>query len=200
MSAGCSATPSPAGCRLAGLAVVLLTLGPALGLATSPPGSDGRLTDIRPERQLWGTVLEMPSASQLVLRTPELARLQVRLLGVEPPVAPRPRSAAAAQPYGEEAQTYARGLLLDKQVLVEPHGRDRQGRLLAVVFLGEIDVNLMLVREGLAWVSPRVDDAAVRARLEVAQRQAQVAGYGLWSLSAPEPPWEFRRRHRLAAE
>jgi len=61
-------------------------------------------------------------------------------------------------------------------------------------------VNLMLVTQGLAWVSPDIRVAGVRVPLEVAERQAQVARYGLWSLPNPESPWAFRKRHRLAAQ
>jgi endonuclease YncB( thermonuclease family) len=90
--------------------------------------------------------------------------------------------------------------LADKQVRLESFGKDRTGRLLAVVWLGDINVNLTLVKEGLAWVSPSITYSKVRAELEVAERQAQVGKYGLWALPNPEPPWEFRNRLRLPAE
>jgi endonuclease YncB( thermonuclease family) len=69
-----------------------------------------------------------------------------------------------------------------------------------VVWLGEINVNLTLVKEGLAWVAPNVTVTRVRVELEVAERQARVGKYGLWALPDPEPPWEFRKRHNLPAE
>jgi endonuclease YncB( thermonuclease family) len=156
------------------------------------------LNDVRPEHQLWGTVLEVPIARELVVAT-RTGDIRVRLLGVEPPEPPR-KPGAIGQPFGEEALAYARDLLLQKQLVIEPHGKDGQGRLLAVVFLGEINVNLTLVTQGLAWVSPDLAVPAVRAPLEVAERQARVARYGLWSLPNPESPWAFRKRHRLAAQ
>jgi endonuclease YncB( thermonuclease family) len=147
------------------------------------------------------TVLD---ATSLVLALPDSTRLLVRLLGIDPPELPRVARAGdppvPGQPFAEEAVSYVRDLLTDKQVWLEPFGKDRLGRILAVVWLGEINVNLTLVKEGLAWVTPAIAISRVRAELEVAARQAQVGKYGLWALPNPEPPWEYRRRHRLPAE
>jgi endonuclease YncB( thermonuclease family) len=146
----------------------------------------------------------VPDATSLSVVTPELVRYDVRLLGVEPPEPPRPARPGAppteGQPFGPEAATYVRNLLVDKQVRLDVYGKDRWGRTLAVVWLGDINVNLTLVKEGLAWVSPNLAVTKVRVELEVAERQAQVGRYGLWALPNPEPPWEFRKRHRLPPE
>jgi endonuclease YncB( thermonuclease family) len=133
-----------------------------------------------------------------------MARHEIRLLGVEPPEAPREERngtpASPGQPFGPQAAAYVRDLLVDKQVRLDVYGKDRSGRSLAVVWLGDIDVNLTLVKEGLAWVSPLLTVPRVRIGLELAERQAQVGKYGLWALPNPEPPWEFRKRHRLRVE
>jgi len=156
------------------------------------------------EAQIWGTVRAALDGTSLVVVTSEPARVDVRLLGVEPPEPPRPGRSGIppteGQPFGPEAATYVRDLLVDKQVRLETYGKDRGGRILAVVWLGDINVNLTLVKEGLAWVSPGISVSKVRIGLEVAERQAQVAKYGLWALPNPEPPWEYRRRHRLPSE
>jgi endonuclease YncB( thermonuclease family) len=154
--------------------------------------------------QLWGTVRAVQDAAQLVIVAPEFERLQVRLLGVELPEPPRQGKGGVpltvGQPFGPEAASYLRDLVVDKQVLLETYGKDRSGRLLAVVWLGNINVNVTLVKEGLAWMSPSIGVLKVRAELEVAERQARVAKYGLWALPNPEAPWEFRKRHRLPVE
>lgn len=187
----------PAGAVL--LILLLATAVQAAAVASRPE----RLQEIRPERQLWGTVVDMEDGSQLVVRTPEDGPLGVRFLGIdlpEPARAANDGGLAAGQPFAEEAAFYARSLLLNKQVLLEPHGKDRRGRLLAVVYLGEINVNLTLVKEGLAWVSPGSLAPKLRVPLELAERQARVAKYGLWSLPDPEPPWQFRKRTHRPAE
>jgi endonuclease YncB( thermonuclease family) len=183
------------------LAAVLVALPVrAAGAAAAPVSSEGRLADVRIEHQLWGTVVEAGPGPHIAVQTPD-RRLAVRLIGVElPEAAATDRAEGAEQPFGDEAASYLRALLLGKQVLLEPHGKDRKGRLRAVVYLGEINVNLTLVKEGLAWVSPGNTSPQVRAPLQVAERQAQVARYGLWSLPDPEPPWKFRKRHGVRAE
>jgi micrococcal nuclease len=177
-------------------------------IPSSPPATPEvdrlLLPDEPAEVHPWGTVRTVLDGTSLVVVTPDLMTYEVRLLGVEPPEPPRPaRSGApaiAGQPFGPEAAAYLRDLVTDKQVQLDTYGKDRAGRTLAVVWLGEINVNLTLVKEGLAWVAPNVTVTRVRVELEVAERQARVGKYGLWALPDPEPPWEFRKRHNLPAE
>jgi endonuclease YncB( thermonuclease family) len=156
----------------------------------------------RTGKKLWGTVASVKHTTLLLVATPDNGPLQVLLYGIEPPEWP---SQAAdhkdipGQPYGLDALAYVRDLLTSKQVQIESFGKDRRGRILGVVWLGDINVNLSMVREGLAWVSPSVSDARVRAELEVAEQQAQKGKYGLWSMPNPEPPWEYRKRLRVPA-
>jgi endonuclease YncB( thermonuclease family) len=155
-------------------------------------------------RKLWGTVRSVTIGTLLEVATPDDGSRQLRLYGIEPPERPRPARASQretpGQPYGVEALSYVRDLLDGKLVRIETFGKDRRGRTLAVVWLGDVNVNLTMVKEGLAWVSPAVSDSRVRAELEVAEQQAQKAKYGLWSLPNPEPPWEYRNRLRVPAE
>jgi endonuclease YncB( thermonuclease family) len=152
----------------------------------------------------WGTVRTVYDAKSLAVTLPELTVIELRLLGVEPPVPPlegrKGVPPTPGQPFGPQAVKYLRDLLADKQVRFDAYGKDRSGRTLAVVWLGDVNVNLTLVKEGLAWVSPHIANVAVRAELEVAERQAQVGKYGLWALPNPEAPWKYRQGHRLPAE
>ncbi len=151
----------------------------------------------------WGTVREVASGTQLTVVSPDQGNLRVRLVGIDLPELPRMNSAGRSvdgQPFGREAADYVRDLLLGRQVQLETYGKDRAGRLLSVVWLGDINVNLTLVKEGLAWVAPSLTVTNVRFALEVAERQARVGGYGLWALPVPEPPWEYRKRYKLPPE
>ncbi len=151
------------------------------------------------EARLWGTVRSVAGRNLLVV-SPDRGQIEVRLVGVELPEPPRVGATGAiieGQPFGPQAAAYVRELLLDRQVQLDTYGNDRAGRLLSVVWLGEINVNLTLVKEGLAWLDPGLTNTNVRAALEVAERQAQVGRYGLWALPDPEPPWEYRKRYKL---
>jgi len=154
------------------------------------------------EVRLWGTVRAVVGQNLLVV-SPDRGQIEVRLVGVDLPEPPRVGSAGTViegQPFGPQAAAYVRELILQRQVQLDTYGKDRAGRLLSVVWLGEINVNLTLVKEGLAWLDPGLTVTNVRAALEVAERQAQVGKYGLWALPDPEPPWEYRKRYKLAPQ
>jgi endonuclease YncB( thermonuclease family) len=197
-------------CLLLGLLLPLAWAGPLQAAkapwqarpATSAAGGAAGPAD--PESRLWGTVRAVRDGASLVVVIPELGQRELRLLGVELPEPPRPgrngTPASPGQPFGPQAAEYVRDLLVDKLIRFDVYGRDRSGRSLAVVWLGDIDVNLTLVKEGLAWVSPTLAVPKVRIGLELAERQAQVGKYGLWALPNPEPPWDFRKRHRLPVQ
>ena len=162
-------------------------------LAPVPAGADARL---------WGTVRAVAGKNLLVV-SPDQGQIEVRLVGVDLPEPPRVGSAGAViegQPFGPQAAAYVRELLLERQVQLDTYGKDRAGRLLSVVWLGEINVNLTLVKEGLAWLDPGLAVTNIRAALEVAERQAQVGKYGLWALPDPESPWEYRKRYKLTPQ
>ena len=191
--------------------LILACLGAArLGEAVTRTPSKTPKTGGTPPRKeseqahTYGTVRTVLDAVNLVVVRPEGAPVTVRLLGVEPPVVSRPAGDGGkpvpGQAFGMQAETFVRELLRDKQVQLDAYGKDRKGRILAVVWLGGINVNLTLVKEGLAWMGPSIPVTKVRVELEVAERQARVGKYGLWALPDPEPPWEFRKRHRLPAE
>ena len=70
-------------------------------------------------------------------------------------------------------------------------GIGRYKRTLAVVLLDGVNVNLEMVRRGLAWrfVKYSKDKALLDA-----QNAAKGARRGLWADPGPVPPWEWRAR------
>lgn len=190
------------------LVALAVAWGPAAQAGTKPPSAsvdaDRPLLTESPESHLWGTVQQVLNATSLVVVTPDRRRYDMRLLGIDPPERSRPGGpfvqSIEGQPFGIEAATYLHDLVLGKQVQFETFGKDPSGRTLAVIWLGDLNVNLILVKEGLAWVQPHIPVMWVRAELEVAERQARVGMYGLWALPNPEPPWEFRKRNHLSVE
>jgi micrococcal nuclease len=99
---------------------------------------------------------------------------KVRYLGINAP--------EQGQPFFREALELNRKLVQDKRVRLEldAEQKDRYGRLLAYVFVGDEMVNLRLLREGLAHVlvippNLRHSDAFLRA-----QREARAAHRGIW--------------------
>lgn len=83
---------------------------------------------------------------------------------------------------------------------VEPFQRDRYDRLIGIVYLGDIDINAELVREGHAWAY-RLYMRKSDAPLCTDEAKARIAKRCLCSLPKHEciAPWEWRRRNTLAA-
>ena len=94
------------------------------------------------------------------------------------------------QPRGDEARDVLRSLVDGKEVRLELIGGDAYRRIVAHVFVGDLDVNAELVRRGLAWVRRAYDPAPSLIALEDGARQAE---RGLWADDDPVPPWIWRK-------
>ncbi|GAF27401.1 micrococcal nuclease (thermonuclease) homologs [Moorella thermoacetica Y72] len=118
---------------------------------------------------------------------------KVRFIGVNCPEIAHPDLNIKEQPYGREAAAYTKNRLLMKKVWLEFDAgqRDKYGRLLAYVWLGQPVsgsaqearskmFNAELLLKGYAQVMtvpPNVKYAGLFVEL---QREAQEAGRGLW--------------------
>jgi micrococcal nuclease len=111
---------------------------------------------------------------------------RVRLIGVDTPEVPW--YGGKAECYGVEAGLYARRRLDGRQVRLafDADLRDRYGRLLAYVYLGDEFFNLTLVRLGYATADPVPPDTSMAPRFAAAEQEARAAGRGLWS-ACPAP-------------
>ena len=69
--------------------------------------------------------------------------LKVRLLYIDAP--------ESSQPFGNKAKQALSNLAFKKQVTLQSTGYDKYGRVLAVVYDHNTNVNLKLVEQGMAW-------------------------------------------------
>jgi endonuclease YncB( thermonuclease family) len=99
------------------------------------------------------------------------------------------------QPGGREARAVLERRLHGVDVALEPIEQDQYGRMIAVVYLGDTNVNAWLVREGQAWV---YREYARDPRYCAAETQARGERRGIWALPAAEQlaPWEWRAVQR----
>ena len=122
-------------------------------------------------------------------------RLKIRLVGIDAPemgIDSRP-----GQPFSRRAKKYLEEWVKDRELTLVVHGKDRYHRTLAEVFIRGKNINLELVKKGLAEVysgppPPRFNPASYLW----AQGQAKKKKKGIWSLeSAYESPWKWRKKH-----
>ena len=78
-------------------------------------------------------------------------------------------------------------------VRVEYDNLDQYGRILGIIFLGDTDINLQMVRDGCAWHYKHFDNTPAYAE---AEREAQAAKRGLWASGTAINPYEWRKENK----
>ena len=123
--------------------------------------------------------------------TIHIGKTKIRLHGIDAPESKQSCTADGKEwPCGQEATQALVEAISDQPVTCKGDKRDRYKRLLAVCYVGDINLNAMLVRNGWAlayrkYSADFVDDEAV----------AEKARVGIWR-GEFEKPWEWRRRKR----
>ena len=110
------------------------------------------------------------------------SKVTVRLLGIDAPETSKGKN-QPGQPFSRKSTKYLANLVLNKSVEVKSYGTDRYGRTLGVVFLGGKNVNLEMVKAGLAEVYR--GKPAGGLDLEPywkEEAESKKAGIGMWSL------------------
>lgn len=116
--------------------------------------------------------------------------MRVRLYGVDAP--------ERGQEYGGIAQYLMQKNLLNQTVDVRIMQTAHKGREVAMLWLQNGDnVNLNMVKDGLAWSSIQYNDEYALAILD-AEINSKVNKVGLWSRNKPEQPYLYRNRIDLS--
>jgi endonuclease YncB( thermonuclease family) len=137
----------------------------------------------------------------------------------------KPPNSQKDQPFGASSQQSLSGMVLGKQVNVVSRAMDQYGRMVAHLSVNGLDVNTEQIRLGMAWAAvgwrqsrrvPTGVPLAGKAASSAASRQssrdtlhsnhelialeaeARQAERGLWAMSSPIPPWDWRKQHATA--
>lgn len=159
---------------IAGVFCVLLLLMPAIPVGAA---------------ELNGRVVAISDGDTVTLLTPAKETFKIRLAGIDAP--------EKGQPFGKKSRQLLADLIFDKDVRVVQKDIDKYGRIVGAIYLGDEDINLLMVSRGGAWAYRRYlgpgDTVLIAA--EDAARQNRL---GLWALQDDQimPPWEWRRMKR----
>ena len=95
--------------------------------------------------------------------------------------------------YGDQARRYLQTRLrLEQEVTIHPLNSDRYGRTVAEV-IGDINLNLALVEDGLAFVYPKYLGQCDATAYLNAEYRASRHRFGIWLVPGGiERPWQFR--------
>lgn len=110
-------------------------------------------------------------------------QIKVRLEGIDCP--------ELKQDFGQKAKQYTSSLCFQKQVRIVTTGKDRYGRTLAFVYVGNTCINRELLKAGMAWHFKKYNSNSELGKLESIARSKKI---GLWSQPSPIPPWDFRKK------
>ena len=109
-------------------------------------------------------------------------KIIVRLVGVDAPEASRKKH-EPGQPYSQQAIQHLNKLVLNRTVDVKTFGTDRYGRALAEVFVGGNNVNLEMVKAGLAKAYRGTPASGHNMEpYKQAEKEPMKANRGMWGL------------------
>ena len=128
---------------------------------------------------LEGTVVRIVDGDTIHVRIGDRIE-KVRYIGVNTPEVHHPTR--GEEPGGREAASQNRALVAQQRVRLEldVRERDRYGRLLAYVWVGDLMINAELVRLGYAQVMTVPPNVRYQDLFLKLQRDAREAGRGLW--------------------
>ena len=110
---------------------------------------------------------------------------KIRLQGIDAP--------EKKQAFGNASRKFLSGLVANREVRVTYTKRDRYGRILGTVFVYGRDINLEMLKAGMAWHYKKYDTNPAYAKAET---EARTARRGLWQDKNPTPPETFRHKGR----
>ncbi|MFM1924898.1 MAG: Thermonuclease precursor [Pseudomonadota bacterium] len=141
------------------------------------------------ETILDGRVVEVADGDTLTVLDAQKKTHKIRLLGIDAP--------EKAQAFGQKSKESLSGLAFQKQVQVRSSKKDRYGRTVGQVFVGNMDVCLEQVKLGMAWhykTYQREQTPEDRVLYDRAESQAREQRVGLWQDPSPIEPSAFRRQ------
>ena len=124
----------------------------------------------------------------LTVRAEGKPQAKIRLYGIDAP--------ESKQDFGRRAKEHLSGLAYGEIVDIVPLHVDRYCRTVAVIRMGQININEEMLAAGLAWVYPKHCKSKFCTRWRELEDEARGQRMGLWIQPDPIPPWEWRAQHR----
>jgi len=144
----------------------------------TPQGAIDESSTTREESETEGLVkvIHVVDGDTIELESGE----RLRYIGIDAPEGAYPGQAPEC--YAGEALQKNRELVEGKMVRIEQDitEKDRFGRLLGYVYIGDTMINLELVKIGAAFTTPYPPDTKYKDLLGIVEDEAMKAGAGLW--------------------
>jgi len=144
------------------------------------------VASVQSDDLMTARVISVTDGDNLTVLDPDNKQVLIRLQGLDCP--------ELEQPFGEQAKAFTSNQCFGRIITYQMVGLDKFDRTIAIVYLEDgRELNLELLKAGLAWHLKRYLDRPAYAE---AEQEARQAGIGLWADKDPTPPWEWRRERR----
>jgi|CXWL01.1.fsa_nt_gi endonuclease YncB( thermonuclease family) len=134
-----------------------------------------------------GKIVGVTDGDTVTLLTAQMEEIKIRLAGIDAP--------EKDQAFGQKAKQMLSDLIFNREVRIEKEDVDKYGRTVGHIYLGDLDINLLMISQGGAWayrqyLGPKDQDFIV------AEDAARKDKAGFWALQDDQimPPWEWRHR------
>lgn len=138
-----------------------------------------------PQGSISGQVVGVHDGDTITVLTEAKTQVRVRLACIDAP--------ELDQPGGQDSKQGLSSYIFRHNVRITSYGVDQYGRTIGDIWDGATLINLVMVKQGLAWDYRHYCSSQAFADAEIAARAGRV---GLWRFQADQqtPPWEWRRK------
>lgn len=136
-------------------------------------------------KEIVGKVVKVADGDTITIIDNENQKHKIRLDKIDAP--------ELKQSFGIKSKNYLESLIYKKQIKVLYSSIDRYKRILGIVYLGDKEINLIMLKNGYAWHYNYYDKTPSYIQ---AEKQARDKKIGLWSESNPINPCTFRKNHK----
>lgn len=163
------------------------------GTLSQPPVSVGNSTKSNQvnsgKNVIHGSAFAVYDGDTCKLRVKGLQEpYKIRFAGIDAP--------EKKQESGIASQKFLASLIDGKEVDCVVINTDRYGRKVCRVFVGDLDVNAEMVKNGHAWYYADFDKKGEFAAYKEYEGNARRKRLGLWKSSKITPPWQFRKDNK----
>ena len=155
-------------------------------LSAEPVGA--RINTVANTNSVSGRVVSVADGDTITIIGDGNAQYKIRLNAIDAP--------EKSQAFGQKSKQQLSNYVFGKDITVTWKSKDKYGRVLGTVFVGGKDINLQMVRDGLAHHYKRFDNSPAYAAAETEARQKR---RGLWADDNPISPEDYRHRGKSAA-
>lgn len=137
------------------------------------------------QKILAGKVVGITDGDTFKLLVEDSIEYKIRLHGIDCP--------EKAQAFSQVAKKALSDMIFGQEIKVEYAKKDRYGRIIGKVFVGNLYVNEELIKQGMAWHFTKYDQ---NPKWQEFEQKARVKKIGLWADVDPTAPWLYRENKK----